>query len=239
MSEEKNELQSYSPHGLISQALAQNVPIETLERLMDLQERWQTAQAKTAYLKAMSKFQSICPVVKKTKKVNYPSKTGGNVKYEYTPLNIVTKTIQQALSDCGLSYRWEFEDKDSLIICYCIVSHIDGHSEKTFMSAGADTTGNKNNIQSIGSTRTYLQRYTLIGALGLSTADEDNDGKTSEKPKEPIPEPKTKSDPIIEKISNCKTVKELNDLWPSVPSDKQKDYVNNFATRKAEITKKK
>jgi hypothetical protein len=118
MENEKNELQSYSPHGLISQALAQNVPIETLERLMDLQERWQTGQAKTAYLKAMSKFQSICPIVKKTKKVNYPSKIGGTVKYDYTPLNIVTKTIQQSLSDCGLSYRWEFEDRDNLIICY-------------------------------------------------------------------------------------------------------------------------
>lgn len=228
MENEKNELQSYSPHGLISQALAQNVPIETLERLMDLQERWQTVQAKTSYLKAMSKFQSICPELKKSKKVNYPSKSGGNVKYEYTPLSTITKSIREALSECGLSYRWEFEDKDNLIICYCIVSHTDGHSEKTFMSAGKDTTGNKNDIQSIGSTRTYLQRYSLIGALGLSTADEDNDGKTSQQPKEQIPEPKAKADVIVEKINNCKSRKELDALFITLPETVRPDYLQYF-----------
>lgn len=239
MDNEKNELQSYSPHGLISQALAQNVPIETLERLMDLQERWQTGQAKSAYLKAMSLFQSICPELKKTKKVNYSSKSGGNVKYEYIPLATITKSIRESLSECGLSYRWEFEDKDNLIICYCIVSHIDGHSEKTFMSAGKDTTGSKNDIQSIGSTRTYLQRYSLIGALGLSTADLDNDGETSGKPKENIPEPKSKTDPIIEKIKNCKSRKELDTLWGTLSEKEQPNYINNFQDKGKEYPKVK
>ena len=45
------------------------------------------------------------------------------------------------------------------------------------MESGLDTSGAKNDIQQKGSTQTYLQRYTLIGALGLTTADEDNDGK--------------------------------------------------------------
>ncbi len=58
------------------------------------------------------------------------------------------------------------------------------------MSAGKDASGSKNDIQQKGSTQTYLQRYTLIGALGLSTADEDVDGndgrihKTAEQPKQ-------------------------------------------------------
>lgn len=59
----------------------------------------------------------------------------------------------------------------------CIISHVDGHDESTTMSAEADTSGNKNAIQSRGSSVTYLQRYTLIGALGISTADEDVDGQ--------------------------------------------------------------
>ena len=75
--------------------------------------------------------------------------------------------------ECELSYRWEFQDIEDKIKCTCIVTHSMGHSENTTMTAGKDTTGNKNDIQSIGSTRTYLQRYTLIGALGLSTADQD------------------------------------------------------------------
>jgi uncharacterized protein (DUF3820 family) len=51
-----------------------------------------------------------------------------------------------------------------------------GHSESTTLSAAKDGSGNKNDIQARGSAATYLQRYTLIGALGLTTANEDVDG---------------------------------------------------------------
>lgn len=47
------------------------------------------------------------------------------------------------------------------------------------MRAPSDLSGNKNAIQAIGSTTTYLMRYTLIAAFGLTTADEDNDGATN------------------------------------------------------------
>ena len=45
------------------------------------------------------------------------------------------------------------------------------------MSGAPDTSGKKNTIQAQGSSVTYLQRYSLIGALGLTTADEDIDGR--------------------------------------------------------------
>jgi hypothetical protein len=94
-------------------------------------------------------------------------------------LGSINKSISKTLQECGLSYRWDFEEKDGLLKVNCHVSHRDGHTETTSMSAGKDATGAKNDIQQKGSTQTYLQRYTLIGALGLSTADEDNDGETS------------------------------------------------------------
>src|SRR6185503_4639414 len=42
----------------------------------------------------------------------------------------------------------------------------------------ADASGSKNAIQAIGSTLTYLQRYSLVQALGLAAA-EDDDGKNA------------------------------------------------------------
>ena len=60
----------------------------------------------------------------------------------------------------------------------CILSHRDGHSEETTLSAGRDDSGNKNSIQAVGSTVTFLQRYTLKAALGLAAA-EDDDGKSA------------------------------------------------------------
>jgi uncharacterized protein YyaL (SSP411 family) len=61
----------------------------------------------------------------------------------------------------------------------CVVSHRDGHFEETTLAAGRDESGNKNSIQAVGSTLTYLQRMTLKAALGLAASDDD-DGTTAE-----------------------------------------------------------
>ena len=54
-----------------------------------------------------------------------------------------------------------------------------GHSESTTLEAAADQSGGKNAIQAIGSTVTYLERYTLLALTGLAT-HEDDDGAGSE-----------------------------------------------------------
>ena len=61
------------------------------------------------------------------------------------------------------------------------------------MSAPADSSGSKNPVQQIGSTMTYLQRYTLIGALGLTTADKDDDGRQGVDSQMPPDDPDLKS----------------------------------------------
>src|SRR5437660_174203 len=58
----------------------------------------------------------------------------------------------------------------------CILTHVQGHSEQVSMSAQPDTSGSKNSIQAIGSTASYLQRYTLFAATGLAPKDADTDG---------------------------------------------------------------
>lgn len=58
----------------------------------------------------------------------------------------------------------------------CVITHIGGHSEETTMVGPEDFSGFKNSIQARGSSTTYLERYALIGALGLVTADGDRDG---------------------------------------------------------------
>lgn len=226
--DETKELQSYSPHGLISQALAQNVPIETLERLMDLQVKWQANQARMMFLEALNKFQSIVPALTKKKKVAF-----NQTKYSYTPLSDIVSGIKSSMQQTGLSHRWELEEKEDNIICTCIISHIGGHSERTTMSAKKDSSGNKNEIQSRGSTVSYLQRYTLIGSLGISTADEDNDGKTTEKVEDKIPAPLNVNKE--KEIMKCATVKALDELWNKYPVKDQEAYKKVFSSVKAMI----
>jgi hypothetical protein len=57
----------------------------------------------------------------------------------------------------------------------CILTHEKGHSEETSLQGPPDTSGSKNSIQAVGSSVTYLCRYTLLAACGLA-ASEDTDG---------------------------------------------------------------
>ena len=184
-SQESNNL-AVSPSVLLQMAVSQDLDIDKLEKLVAMNERFEAREARKAFYAALAKFQSMVPDIPKTTKVEF-----GSTKYSYAPIGSITKTIAPALLECGLAYRWDFDTTGEIIVG-CIVTHINGHSETTTMSAPADDSGKKNAVQSRASTITYLQRYTLIGALGLATAADDNDArqpagaKVMEDPKAPV-----------------------------------------------------
>jgi hypothetical protein len=165
-----------TPLTLLHQAIEQNVDLEKLQRLMDMQEQWEKKQAKKAFFKALSGFQAMCPAIKKNKTANIRSEKG-NYSYKYAELGNVEAQIKGAMEKCELTKRWEISEEGPLLKVTCLITHIDGHTEVTEMKAEKDASGGKNNIQQKASTITYLKRYTLLGGLGISTADEDNDGR--------------------------------------------------------------
>ena len=166
-----------SPTSLISLAIEKGSDIDKLKELMDLQERWEKKEAKKAFLDAKAKFLSLVPVIRKNKTAKVQMKSGGFYNYKYADGGTIHHQIKDPLFECGLSYGFTMAEINGEIEVSCHLSHRDGHSETTTMRARPDDTGGKNNIQMKGSTITYLERYTLLGALGITTADEDNDGR--------------------------------------------------------------
>lgn len=175
MTEEIVKQESLNPAQLLTLAVDKDLDIEKLGKLMELQKIWQADQARKAFFSALSKFQSEVPEIRKSKSVAF-----NEVKYNYAPLADVVRQIKDSCRDCGLSYRWEISDTKEEIKVTCLVTHLDGHTEQTTMTATPDDSGKKNKIQQRGSSIEYLKRYTLIGALGLSTTDSDVDGVTPE-----------------------------------------------------------
>jgi len=163
-----------NPMSLIESAVNNGASVETLERLMGLQERFEANEARKSFITAMQKFQSLKPVFPQTKEVKH----GQKLIYKYCPLPVMEKTLKPILEECNLFYRFQNSSKDKAFGIRCIVTHELGHSESSEMYGPADDSGAKNQIQGIGSTSSYLMRYTLIAALALTTADEDNDGQT-------------------------------------------------------------
>lgn len=161
---------------LLQQAIIQDLDMDKLEKFFELKRRDDADKARKAFFVAFAEFQATVPDLQKTGLVKFKTSTG-IAEYPHTTLPHIAKAISDPLKQCGMSYRYTITDTDKGIAVTCTVSHVDGHSEPTSMTAQPDTSGSKNAIQAKGSTVTYLQRYTLIAALGIVTADVDNDGR--------------------------------------------------------------
>jgi len=167
-----------TPMDMIDKALASGASPEALEKLLALQERWEANQAKRAFDTAMAEAKAELPRVLKNKKADFETKTGGRTSYAYETLDALSAAIDPVLHRFGLSYRYSSKVENGQISVTCIVSHSQGHKEETTLQCAPDTSGAKNSVQAIGSATTYLQRYTLKLALGVS-ASTDDDAKTA------------------------------------------------------------
>ena len=160
-----------SPADMIRMAVSGGADLDKLEKLLQLQERWEAGEAKKAYHKAMAEFKANPPKIEEDKTVKYK-----DVRYNHASLANVVEKITVELSKYGLSTSWRTQQNGQILVT-CLITHVNGHTEETTLAAPADISGSKNSIQAIGSTITYLERYTLLAALGLATHDQDDDAK--------------------------------------------------------------
>ena len=168
-----------TPMEMLDRAVSSGASVETLTQLMVLQERWEANQARKAFDEAIAAAKAHMPSIVKTRKVDFTT-SKGRTNYQYEDLASIMNQIGPVLSANGLSVRYRTEaELNQPISVTCIISHRMGHSEENTLMAGRDESGNKNSIQAIGSTVTYLQRYTLKAALGLAAAADD-DGASSD-----------------------------------------------------------
>ena len=179
-----------SPLVMLDRALAQNAAPETIQKLLDLHERWDRQEARKAFEEAVAAAKAEMPRIEKSRRVGGTGDTSAGRSganrylrerpgYRYEDLATVLSLIEPVLSKHGLSIRYRtLTNPDGPVSVTCILSHRGGHSEENTLVAARDDSGAKNSIQAIGSTVTYLQRYTLKAALGLAAA-QDDDGVAS------------------------------------------------------------
>lgn len=168
------------PHmRLIEIAVNNGADITQLEKLMDLQERYEANQAKKDFNEAMSKFQSLLPTIEKSGIVDYTTNKG-RTYYDYAKLEDIAKAIRPALKETGLSYRFSQSQNQGWITVTCIVTHASGHSETSELTSQPDVSGGKDPLKAIASAISYLRRYTLTGSLGIVVGGEDDDGGNHE-----------------------------------------------------------
>jgi len=150
---------------------------------------------------ALSAFQGENPEIKKTKHVDFTTKTGQRVDYWYAPLDEFVSTIRPFLAKHGLSFTHEEAGEGKI---RCVLYHetyeaepqvtqetveftSDGQDREKTTSRSETRVWEKNVIRSmpikvrregdmkdIGGDATYARRYTLAEVTGCAS-DEDKD----------------------------------------------------------------
>lgn len=169
-------LPQITPMQMLQVAVQQNADIDKMTKLMDLQERWEANEARKAFVSALTAFKSNPPKIVKDKLVEFQT-SKGTTRYKHALSGAASEEIGAALAVHAISHRWEVEQLEGAKIrVTCVLTHALGHSERVSITASPDDSGGKNSIQAIGSTVSYLQRYSLFASCGLVPKDADDDG---------------------------------------------------------------
>lgn len=245
-----------TPLDMLDRALSQGAGLEVVEKLMDLQDRWERNNARKAFDQAISAAKSEIPPIVKNASVGYENKDGSFTGYKHETLDGIAKVVDPILSDHGLSYRFRSQQNGGMLSVTCIVAHRDGYYEETTLSGPPDQSGKKNAYQAVGSAATYLQRYTLKLALGLSAGkDDDAQAATPRQEDRAAPQTETKKTSKDTEARAVFTLHQasirqatsrdgLRQAWQAacadkdrIPSDWQNDLVKEKNEKLAEITK--
>lgn len=154
-------------------ALDPHFDVAKLKELLEVKERWDREEARKAYIAAMADFKANPPTVYKDKE---------NKQYDsrYTSIGNLVNTVNAALSPHGLTARWDLDQSAGIKIT-CVLTHRMGHSESCSMTGPLDTSGQKNPLQQLKSTTTYLKIATFEAVTGLasSNGNADDDGNAA------------------------------------------------------------
>ena len=154
------------------------VDVERLERLLLMQERITERAAKAAYIEAVRVVKRNLPTIEKRGLIEIK----GRESTPYTLYEDIDEAVSPLLDLHGLVMTFRTAQAlDGRLIVTGVLSHSDGHEERTDLTLPYDSSGSKNGVQAVGSSLSYGKRYAATALLNLVSKGEDDDGETGGK----------------------------------------------------------
>lgn len=160
----------------------QTVDMGRIQAAMDMQERLTTRRAVEAYNQARARLAMRLPRIKKGGVVSYPENKNNpdgpkKKAFNFARWEDIDEVIRPILQDEGfvLSFSSMVNPSGGIVVIGKLL-HDAGHFEETHVPLTIDSSGGKNNLQGIGSSTSYGQRYATKMLLNLIFEDEDDDG---------------------------------------------------------------
>lgn len=156
-------------------AVSPDVPIEKLEKMLDLQERIWAKNARDAFYADFALMQAEMPEIPKRGEI----KVRGVVQSKYALFEDIVEFSKPVMQRHGFSLFHKSRIENGEMIVTGILAHKGGHAEQDEIPLPYDTSGNKNATQVRGSTLSYGKRYTASNLLLITSRGEDDDGSAA------------------------------------------------------------
>jgi hypothetical protein len=182
-------LSQNSPAAIMMQALSSGVDLAQVEKMMELQERWEKREAEKAFRDAFAAFRGENIIIPKTLHVDR-GRAGSFVQAEYDE---VCRRLSPALSRHGFSFRhdqkfgsrkWSdsgVESDIAWVYVTCYLEHKAGHVETLSLEGPPDDLSANTPTQNMQATASYLKRQSLLAITGTATGGEDDENKLRRK----------------------------------------------------------
>ena len=181
-----NELTTTSPMMLIQSAIDSNMSTDALEKLMDLQDRYEATNAKKAFNQALVKAQSEMPTV-------FKGRANAGTRSNYASFDDIMRIVRPVLDAHGLALSFAQSETSDTITVVCTILHAGGYSTETPFTLPKDGVIKSNEgrnvtnlAQAQGSANSYAKRYCLTNALNIVLGDQDDDAQAMSVPVKPV-----------------------------------------------------
>lgn len=174
---------SGSPADLMLRAMSQGANLEQVEKMMDLQERWERREAEKAFREDFAAFRGENVIIPKTKHVD----RGRGGSFNQAEYDQVCGRLSPALSRHGFGFRHDqrfgvrrvmaegVENDVGWVWVTCHLEHRKGHTERLELEGPPGDLSVNTPTQNMQTTASYLKRQSLLAITGTATGGEDDE----------------------------------------------------------------
>lgn len=158
-------------------ALDPNVDPAKISAILDIQERMIAKRAESEFNEAFLRLRGKLPIIKKGDIVAYENKKTGKMEeaFKFAKWEKVQAIIDDIIAQEGFDLTFDSTVHPNGTAVVAILHHSGGHTRRTSTPPiPIDSGGGKNNVQGVGSSMSYGQRYATKFALNLRFEDDDD-----------------------------------------------------------------
>lgn len=162
-----------TPMDLLQLAIEREGSIDVIERLAKLQMEWQDRDDRSRFSEAMAAFKDEVPTIIRSRPIK--GKDGSEL-YKAVALEDVADPLMKALLRFGITYRWktgDLPDGRVRVTCFLRLKGTAYEEEGSSLAAPPDTSGGKDALKGVGSSASYLEKYTLLASCGVHVYGSD------------------------------------------------------------------